>query len=171
MFVDLYNTITGENTHIYIVLEDFTTYNLFKSIIDSLGVIITNIRLIYRENVIEISEHIMCKDVFVDHEYAKIQMFPNMKTNTRFDLDTSGYNYLEIINESKKINDYLEYKEKNIKKLKRFRRKLKIGEMRDNIRFLEFENDINNVDLSKDENIKTRNKMDDILANIKKNKS
>lgn len=168
MLIEIQNTITNDIFEVCIVLKDFTTFNLYEAIVDQLDVPITNVKMLYNNKEIEISEYILCEDIFNNNEYAKIQLFPNMKTDTLHNKDEECYSYISLMEYSKRMRQV--NPEKIIKKMNRLHRKMKLKQIREDVQFVSWESSINNIDLDKDENKVTKSKMDTILSKIHEKK-
>ena len=165
MIVELYNTITNKSFIINVELN-ISTVDLFDLILNEMNVIIADFILYYRNQPILIDPLILLQDVVGNVEYVKFSIYPQMKTNTLYNTDLSGFNYIETM---ERIGEIEKFKKKKIMTIKRIKQKL-VVDMRESKRYLEFEENLQNTDLGKEENQNTKLKMENILGQFKKTK-
>lgn len=172
MIVDIVNSNTNEVMQIEIDEEDydtFTTGELYECILELLEVYTTDFLMYYNETRFMDSDHIFCKYIFNDEEYAKIYIYPKMTSNTWYNTDEGGYSYISYMRETYRQQQKQELQEEfNVKKYNRIYRNCQIRAKKHVKKCLEIEVDMGNPDMSHQDNQNTKNKMQDILSKIKK---
>lgn len=172
MIVDIINSTTNEPMRIEIDGEDydnFTTGELYECILDLLEVHTTEFLMYHNNTRFMDSDHIFCKYIFNNDEYVKMYIYPKMVSNTWFHTDQSGYNYVQYMKETYRLQQKQELQEGfNVKKFNRIYRKCQMRAKKHSKKCYEIEVDMVNPDMSDQDNQNTKNKMQDILSKMKK---
>jgi len=173
MIVDIINSSTNEIIPFEVLseeLEEFTTNDLYEYILYLLDVKESKLLMYYNNKKIDDSSILLCKNIFTNIDYAKINIYPNMVSSAIFNSDIGGYNYVDFIQESYRQDKLEEMKEdinydKKVAQLNRILRKRKIY---NKARCKRIKIDMKHPDMNCQYNQETKNKMTNILSKMKK---